>query len=82
MQAVLHMDPINRANSPRQGTQEAAFDSNKVLEVYEFEKEDFKRGRAARQGSRTGAIFQTWQEALNRGRLYLHAILRLPHKTS
>lgn len=59
MQAVLHMDPINRANSPRQGTQEAAFDSNKVLEVYEFEKEDFKRGRAARQSSRTGAIFQT-----------------------
>ena len=59
MQAVLHMDPIYRENSPRQGTQEAAFDSNKVLEVYEFETEDFKRGRVARQGSRRGAIFQT-----------------------
>lgn len=59
MQSVVNMDPINRANSPRQGTQEAALDSNKVLEVYEFEKEDFKCGRVAWQGSRRGAIFQT-----------------------
>ena len=27
------MDPINRVNGPRQGTQEAALDRNKVLEV-------------------------------------------------
>lgn len=55
MQAVLNMDPINRANSPRQGTQEAALDNNKVLEVYEFEKEDFKCGRVARQGTWEGS---------------------------
>lgn len=51
MQAVLNMDPINRVNSPRQGTQEAALDSNKVLEICEFGKEDFKCGRVARQGT-------------------------------
>ena len=51
MQAVLNMDPINRVNGPRQGTQEAALDRNKVLEVCEFGKEDFKRGRVARQGT-------------------------------
>ena len=41
MQAVLNMDPINRVNGPRQGTQEAALDRNKVLEdpllTWEFE---------------------------------------------